>query len=173
LYDNGNVTFVGGRGGNVDARTYFLWRYHLARTRARMNTHLQLPVQLLIVTWGVLGYSSHNRRKGTGGLGSTVSLRLEEDVSFTSGAVRMLGGANGNSSTNVTFLDSETPMPELLIQVSSASNLTINGDLELKAGTWEPAISSAATHDRAASLARRVLILTVCGACAVQARPNG
>jgi hypothetical protein len=50
----------------------------------------------------------------------------------------MLGGANGNSSTNVTsYLDSETIMPDMQIQVSSLSNLTINGDLELKAGTCE------------------------------------
>jgi hypothetical protein len=49
----------------------------------------------------------------------------------------MLGGTNGNSSTNVTSSSiTGSGLPELMIQVTQ-SNLTINGDLELKAGTCE------------------------------------
>jgi hypothetical protein len=60
---------------------------------------------------------------------------METGSSFTSGAVRLIGGSNGNSSTNDAWSATASSSPQLQINVQSLSNLTINGDLELKAGT--------------------------------------
>jgi hypothetical protein len=60
---------------------------------------------------------------------------METGSSFTSGAVRLIGGSNGNSSTNDAWSAPTSSSPQLQIYVQSRSNLTINGDLELKAGT--------------------------------------
>jgi hypothetical protein len=81
---------------------------------------------------------------------------------MTTGAMRLLGGSRGNSSTNTpTLAQPPSDKEKIILTVASQSNLTINGDLELQAGTPD------------ASSTRSRFQETHSAAPVMQARPDG